>query len=160
MAVVHPSNFLQLIDEDGTEDPDDFRPNSGISLVIDPRRDDRPFVDGISLLIERMAVGDRIPLHVHTIDEVIVILGGTGETRLGDERTSVAPGSVIFIPAGVPHGTRNTGDVDLRLQAMFPSTNIPIEYLERNPAPGTEGDPPQPPFTLDVRALMESLPQE
>jgi len=30
-----------------------------------------------------------------------------------------------------------------------------IQYIERNPAPGTENDPPQPAFTIDVRALTE-----
>jgi hypothetical protein len=36
---------------------------------------------------------------------------------------------------------------------MFPSERIGIEYLERNPAPGTEDDPPQPVVVIDVRAL-------
>ncbi len=31
-----------------------------------------------------------------------------------------------------------------------------VPYLERNPAPGTEDDVPQPPFTIDVRALSGS----
>jgi len=39
---------------------------------------------------------------------------------------------------------------------MFPSEVIGIEYLERNPAPGTESESPQPPASLDVRALMGS----
>jgi hypothetical protein len=31
-----------------------------------------------------------------------------------------------------------------------------VPYLERNPALGTEDDAPQPPFTIDVRALSGS----
>lgn len=31
-----------------------------------------------------------------------------------------------------------------------------VPYLERNPAPGTEDDALQPPFTIDVRALSGS----
>jgi hypothetical protein len=31
-----------------------------------------------------------------------------------------------------------------------------VPYPERNPAPGTEDDAPQPPFTIDVRALRGS----
>jgi hypothetical protein len=30
---------------------------------------------------------------------------------------------------------------------------IDIAYLERNPAPGTQDQPPQPPFSIDLRAL-------
>ena len=40
----------------------------------------------------------------------------------------------------------------VRIHAMFPSEQIGIRYLERNPAPGTEGEPPQPAFTIDVRS--------
>ena len=39
----------------------------------------------------------------------------------------------------------------MRLQAVFPSHAIDIEYLERNPAPGTESDPAQPPISYDTR---------
>ena len=57
------------------------------------------------------------------------------------------------MPAGVEHGARNVGPEDVIYTAFFPSTQIEIEYLERNPAPGTEGDEPQPPVTYDARAL-------
>ena len=45
-----------------------------------------------------------------------------------------------------PRGTRLTV---LRAHAVFPSDVLNGEYLERNPAPGTEGDVPQPPFSID-----------
>jgi hypothetical protein len=37
---------------------------------------------------------------------------------------------------------------------------IVIRYLERNPAPGTEGDEPGPPLAFDVRELLEGDPGE
>lgn len=36
-----------------------------------------------------------------------------------------------------------------------PSHLLPIQYLERNPAPGTEGQVPQLPITYDMRAWVE-----
>jgi quercetin dioxygenase-like cupin family protein len=120
-------------------DPDDHRPESRWRLVVDPG-DDRGRVDSLALLVEEMAVGDRIPLHTHDVDEAITILDGDAETRLGDERRRVGPGTVIFIPAGAPHGTANAGGRPLRIQAVFPALEIEINYLERNPAPGTESD--------------------
>jgi quercetin dioxygenase-like cupin family protein len=120
-------------------DPDDHRPESRWRLVVDPG-DDRGRVDSLALLVEEMAVGDRIPLHTHDVDEAITILDGDAETRLGEERRRVGPGTVIFIPAGAPHGTANTGGRPLRIQAVFPALEIEINYLERNPAPGTERD--------------------
>ena len=59
----------------------------------------------------------------------------------------------MFVPAGTPHRTRNVTTSPVRIHAMFPSERIGIEYLERNPAPGTEDDPPQPVVVIDVRAL-------
>ena len=123
-------------------DPDDHRPESRWRLVVDPG-DDRGRVDSLALLVEEMAVGDRIPLHTHDVDEAITILDGDAETRLGDERRRVGPGAVIFIPAGAPHGTANAGGRPLHIQAVFPALEIEINYLERNAAPGTESDAPK-----------------
>jgi hypothetical protein len=37
------------------------------------------------------------------------------------------------------------------LRAVFPSHRIDIEYVERNPAPDTEGDAPRAPVVYDTR---------
>ena len=131
------------------DDPDDYRPDSTWSLVIDGG-DGHGRVDTLVLLFERMAPGDAIPLHTHTVDEAVVVEEGTGEYRLGDHREEVAAGSVVFIPAGTPHSTRNTGDGPLRIHAAFPTDRIDIRYLERNPAPGTEDREPSA-FRYDPR---------
>lgn len=39
----------------------------------------------------------------HAQDEVYAVIGGRGIVRLGDVDHPVAPGSVIYVPAGVPH---------------------------------------------------------
>ena len=137
-------------------DPDDFCPNSKWALVFDPGKGGQDSVDDITLIFEEIAPGDRIPLHTHPIHEVIVIDEGEPEITLGDETREVGRGTVVFVPAGTPHRTRNASNHPVRLHAMFPSEQIGIEYLERNPAPGTEGDAPQPAFTIDVRTLSGS----
>jgi len=123
-------------------DPDDHRPRSTWRLVVDPG-DDSGRVDGLALVEEEIAVGDRIPLHVHDVDEVIAVQQGMGEARLGQRREQVGPGAVIFIPAGVEHGTANSGDTSMIIQAVFPATRIVIDMRERNPAPGTEAEQPR-----------------
>jgi quercetin dioxygenase-like cupin family protein len=137
-------------------DPDDFRPNSQWALLVDASSAGRAHVDDITVVIERIAPGDRIPLHSHPVSEVIVIAEGNPDVTLGEETRRVGPGAVIFIPAGTAHGTRNPGTSPVRIHAMFPSEQIGIRYLERNPAPGTEDDEPQPAFTIDARALARS----
>jgi mannose-6-phosphate isomerase-like protein (cupin superfamily) len=137
-------------------DPDDFRPDSRWAVLVDPGGKSERCVDDITLIVEEIAPGDRIPLHTHPINEVIVILAGVPEVTLGDDTRELGPGSDVFIPAGTLHRTRNRTTSTVRLHAMFPSERIGIEYLERNPAPGTEGDPPQPAFTIDARALPKT----
>ena len=149
MAIV-TSYALGPFDE---SDPDDYRPSSRWALLVDPGGQSEARVDDITLIVEVIAPGDRIPLHTHPINEVIAILEGTPEVTLGENTREVGPGAIVFIPADTPHGTRNAGTSPVRLHAMFPSEEIGIRYLERNPAPGTESDAPQPAFTIDVRAL-------
>jgi quercetin dioxygenase-like cupin family protein len=136
-------------------DPDDFRPNSKWALLVDPPLDAGTHVDNITLIFEEIAPGDRIPLHTHPIHEVLVVDEGTAEVTLGKATREVGRSAVVFIPSGTPHGTQNASPHPVRIHAMFPSQQIGIQYLERNPAPGTESDPPQPPFTIDVQGLPE-----
>jgi quercetin dioxygenase-like cupin family protein len=151
MAIVTERNYRPIVDEG---DPDDYRPNSSIAMVLDPDGDGA-YVNGLMVLFERMAPGDCIPLHVHTIEELIIIDAGIAEVTLGPEQRTVGAGAVVFIPAGVPHGTRNLGAEVLQMHTVFPSHLLPIQYLERNPAPGTEGNAPQPPITYEMRAWVE-----
>jgi mannose-6-phosphate isomerase-like protein (cupin superfamily) len=150
MAIITERNY-QPISTLG--DPDDYRPNSAMAFVFDPARSDTGYVRGLTLIFETIAVGDRIPLHVHpTVEEVVVIEEGSAEVRLGDEHRMVGAGAVVFIPPGTPHGTRNVGLTVLRVQAIFPTPDIDIQMLERLPAPGTEGDSPQPGGSVSLRA--------
>jgi gentisate 1,2-dioxygenase len=103
-------------------------------------------------LFERVAPGDRIPLHTHSTNEVVIVDRGTGEYRLGDDTREVRVGSIVFVPAGTAHGTRKLGDGTLDIHAIFPSGVIDITMIERNPAPGTEDDPPRHPLSFDPRA--------
>jgi quercetin dioxygenase-like cupin family protein len=132
-------------------DPDDHRPDTTWTVVFDPPIVDRPYVDTLTCIFERIAPGDAIPLHTHEVDEMIVIDDGRGTYRLDGDETPVGPGSVIFVPSGTPHGTRNDGDGPLAIHAVFPSRSLDITYLERNPAPGTEGQALQPPMRFDPR---------
>jgi quercetin dioxygenase-like cupin family protein len=130
-------------------DPDDHRPGSTWALVVDPG-DDAGRVDDLAVISERIGPGERIPLHVHRVDEVI-LPRGVGRFRLGADERAVDDGAVVFIPAGVPHGLHNDGTEPLPLQAVFPTTQVWIRYLERNPTPGTAADPPAGAATYDLR---------
>ena len=68
-------------------DPDDHRPHTRWALVTDPG-DASGRVETLAIIREAIAVGDRIPLHTHDVDEAITILAGEGDARLGDERAA------------------------------------------------------------------------
>jgi mannose-6-phosphate isomerase-like protein (cupin superfamily) len=54
--------------------------------------------------------------HVHD-DHVdsFYILEGEAEFTLGDETVRATPGTFVAVPAGIVHGFRSVGDVDLRI---------------------------------------------
>ena len=132
-------------------DPDDWRPGSSWALAADPDAD-------MAVIVEEIGVGDSIPLHRHRIDEVILCLSGEAEVRVGEERYDVRGGDIVVVPAGSVHGTRNTGPEVVSIRAIFPRARIDLEYLERNPAPGTEGAPPRPAVVWDTRTgVVEQL---
>jgi quercetin dioxygenase-like cupin family protein len=135
---------LQLEPLADPADPDDWRPSSRWALVTDDRAD-------VAIVVEEIAVGDAIPLHRHRIDEVLLYEAGDAEVRIDGDAFAVRAGDLVIVPAGAVHGTRNVGREPVRLKAVFPSHRLDIEYVERNPAPGTKGDPPQPPAVFDTR---------
>jgi len=57
--------------------------------------------------------GQRIEPHIHAGDHVWVVLEGNGEYLGASSRRSLAPGSVLAVPAGEAHGVANTGEVGL-----------------------------------------------
>lgn len=46
----------------------------------------------------------------HERDECYFIAEGSGKFVCGDERVSVAPGDLLFVPAGMPHRFENFGE--------------------------------------------------
>jgi mannose-6-phosphate isomerase-like protein (cupin superfamily) len=64
--------------------------------------------------------GDDIGAEVHAeVDQVLVIVSGSGEAVLGDERTAIGPGWLVQVPAGTWHDIVNTGADDLRLYTVY-----------------------------------------
>ncbi len=79
--------------------------------------------------------GTGAPLHSHEADELIVLLEGELEVRLGGETSRVGPDHTLVIPPNVPHGFTVVGDEDARMLAFFPVSD-PFErttYLEGGP---------------------------
>jgi mannose-6-phosphate isomerase-like protein (cupin superfamily) len=78
--------------------------------------------------------GAGAPLHVHPdVDEVLVVVAGTLDVRLGDERCQVGPDHTLAIPRGVPHAF--TAITPARVLGFLPALNAiaSTTYLEGEP---------------------------
>lgn len=58
-------------------------------------------------------------------EELAYIVSGSGKLTVGDELIPYRSGDSLHIPAGVPHGIRNDGKVDLAMVFFFPTPNYP-----------------------------------
>ena len=84
--------------------------------------------------------GAGAPLHAHAnVDEVFILLEGTLDFRLGDERRLVEANHTIAIPAGVPHAFTAVGEGPVRMFTFLPRSGAIAEattYFEGGPPPG------------------------
>ena len=84
--------------------------------------------------------GAGAPLHAHKdADEVFIVLEGTLDFRLGDERFLVKADHTIAIPAGVPHSFVAVGPGPVRMYTFMPASGAiagATVYFEGGPPPG------------------------
>ncbi|HJQ56765.1 MAG TPA: cupin domain-containing protein [Vineibacter sp.] len=84
--------------------------------------------------------GAGAPLHAHKdVDEIFIVLEGTLDIRIGDERHLVAADHTIAIPAGVPHAFTAVGPTPVRMFTFMPRNRAIAEattYFEGAPPAG------------------------
>jgi len=74
-----------------------------------------------------IAPNARVPRHIHpNTEEAMIILEGTLEVVLGDQRMTVGPGHTVLAPAGTVHGFLNRSPEPARMLFVFP-----IHQVER-----------------------------
>ena len=89
--------------------------------------------------------GAGAPLHAHKdVDEVFIVIEGTLDFRLGEERFKVEANHTIAIPAGVPHSFVAVGPGPVRMYTFMPRNRAIAEattYFEgAAPAGAAYGD--------------------
>ena len=83
--------------------------------------------------------GAGAPLHFHEdVDEVIVVVEGTLDVRIGDERLLVGKNQTISIPARTPHAFTVVSPEGARFIAFLPKqgAHMATKYLEGGPPLG------------------------
>ena len=90
--------------------------------------------------------GAGAPLHIHEVDELITVLEGQVEGRIGEDKATVLANQTMVIPKGVAHGFTASGEGTAVTLAFFPSaTACRIQRTWRgNPRKRTGSSRPRP----------------
>ena len=82
--------------------------------------------------------GAELPVHTDSAEELLVVVQGTGEARIGDDVGVIGTHEVALVPPMAPHGLRNVGDDVLRVLGTFSASTVVSTFAE-----GLESDVPQ-----------------
>lgn len=89
--------------------------------------------DSMSFVITETHPDGGPPLHTHTAEEAHVLLAGSMDYIIGEERfTAIAP-YIARVPANAPHTFTNSGDTPLNLIGVFSSNEPGYEPIGPNP---------------------------
>jgi len=90
---------------------------------------------GVSLLTNTVEPGAEAPLHMHTVEETMLVLEGTVWIQVGAERYTVGPNHTVIIPAQTPHAWGNAGETVAKLLWAFAAADpfADATYLEGVP---------------------------
>ena len=61
-------------------------------------------------------------------EEIIYVVSGKGETKVGDTIYPLEPGVTVFTEPGIPHGVKTIGDEPLILVSVFSPPVKPGSY--------------------------------
>ena len=85
--------------------------------------------------------GEGAGIHVHENEEELVyLLQGQIEVTLGDQTMTVPQGSCAVLPRNIPHGYKNTGDVQSRLLAVLLPGKLDQFFVRLNQELSTDRD--------------------
>lgn len=77
-----------------------------------------------------MEPGGGMPMHTNTVEHEQYVLRGKATIVIADKEYEVEEGHVVYIPAGVPHEYRSTGDEPFEFLCMVPNLPDTIELVE------------------------------
>jgi len=95
-------------------------------ILIDPE-------EGPNFAMRRfiIAAGGHVPTHTNTVEHEQYVLRGRARVRIGADTVEVEPGSVVLIPAGVPHDYRTVGEEPFEFLCLVPNAPDRTELVSR-----------------------------
>jgi quercetin dioxygenase-like cupin family protein len=68
--------------------------------------------------------GAELAVHQDSAEELLIVLQGEAEARVGDETGRIEAGQVALVPPMAPHGLVNTGEEILRVLGTFSASTV------------------------------------
>ena len=84
--------------------------------------------ESTSVVYFEIEPGHHLGTHTDSAEEIILMLAGTVEARLGGEKGRLSTGQAVLIPALVPHGFRNIGNETARCVGFFPTLTVEATF--------------------------------
>ncbi len=81
------------------------------------------------IVLMSVAPGQEIGKEIHHVDQILFFVDGQGVAILNDVQSDVLPYHMVFVPSGVEHNFKNTGERDMKICTIY----SPAEHK-----PGTE----------------------
>ncbi len=63
--------------------------------------------------------GEDIGSEVHDLDQLIVVVEGSGVAVLNGQESAVEPGTLIVVPEGAEHNLINKGELEMKLYTIY-----------------------------------------
>jgi quercetin dioxygenase-like cupin family protein len=74
--------------------------------------------------------GTELAVHTDSAEELLIIVQGMAEARVGDEVGRISTHEIALVPPMVPHGLRNVGDDVLRVLGTFSASTVVSTFEE------------------------------
>ncbi len=78
-----------------------------------------------------MQPGGEMPEHTNTLEHEQYVLKGNASIGIAGETIDVQAGDVVFIPEGVPHWYKNTGEGTFEFLCIIPNKPDEIKIIDK-----------------------------
>ena len=85
---------------------------------------------GTATVLFELDPGVELPVHTDSAEELLIVLQGTAEARVGGEVGRLERHQLALVPPMAPHGLRNVGDDVLRVLGTFSSSTVVSTFEE------------------------------
>ena len=83
-----------------------------------------------TLVYFELAPGDHLGRHTDSIEEVLLIVAGTVEVSVAEEKGQLSQGHIAVVPTMVPHDLRNVGRETAKVLGFFGGPNLVATFDE------------------------------